>query len=129
LLGEYRVNGPYHDFIRRYTRFARHLNDFLPELHVISEKTKQRMTRTKESREWLDMWIGAEDKAQEARLPFVVLHDEAEEIGSALDSPGSPHILAIDSHGVIVHDGDLDEIEVWKVLGKIAPAKAAPYGP
>jgi hypothetical protein len=122
LLGEYRVNGPYHDFMRRYTRFARQFDDFLPELHVISEKTKQRMTRTKESREWLDRWIGAEDKAQEARLPFVVLHDEAEEIGSALDSPGSPHILALDSRGVIVHDGDLDEIEIWRLLGKIAPA-------
>jgi len=122
LLGAYRVNGPYSFFLKRYIRLARHFGDFLPELHVISESTQQEKRRNKESREVLETWIGEEDKAKEGGVPFVVLHDEGEEIGDALESPGSPHILALDSRGVIVEDGDLEDVEFWKMLAKIAPA-------
>jgi hypothetical protein len=122
LLGDYRVNGPYNFFLKRYIRLARHFSDFLPDLHVISESTQQEKRRTRESREALETWIGVEDRAQEAGVPFVVLHDEAEEIGEALESPGSPHILALDSRGVIVQDGDLEDVDIWKMLAKIAPA-------
>jgi hypothetical protein len=122
LLGVYRVNGPYNFFLKHYIRLARHFAEFLPELHVISESTQEEKSRTKESREVLETWIGVEDRAREAGVPFVILHDEAEEIGEALESPGSPHILALDSRGVIVHDGDLEDVKFWKMLAKTAPA-------
>jgi hypothetical protein len=122
LLGMYRVNGPYHEFLKRYIRLARHFADILPELHVISERRQKDARKTKEGREYLAAWIGMEDKAHEAGVPFVVLHDEAEEIGSAIDSPGSPHILALNSHGVVLHEGHMGDVDFWKLLAKLVPA-------
>jgi hypothetical protein len=115
LLGEYRSNGPYHELMRSYHRWAVHFPEHFAPMHVISENAKKSGPYS----EAVQHWLGAEKAAQKAGIPFVVLHDEDGLVGSAIDAPGSPHALVLNRNGEILFGGIFDDVDMWNVFERL----------
>jgi len=110
LLDGYRGNGPYDSFMTRFRAFVRWFAPYLHGLHVVTEEAQRPAER--------DFYFLSEDEARRERLPFVVLHDASGEVGAAIEPSGSPHVLALDRHGVVHAEGELSGPELWNALAR-----------
>jgi hypothetical protein len=108
LLDGYRANGPYNDFMWRFSEYAEHFKPFLGGLHVVTEVAERRPDRTH--------WFHWEDRARAAGAPFEVLLDADGSVGAALQPPGSPFVVALDRHGTVHGERELEGIGLWKAL-------------
>jgi hypothetical protein len=123
LLGPYRANGPYHDFMRWYHRLAAHFSDFLAPLHIITEDTARKNFRP----EFTKTWLRAENQARVGGIPFLVLDDHHGKVNAAVAPRESPHLFVVNAQGQVVHEGLLDEVSWWELLAA-ALAKPSPAG-
>lgn len=111
LLATYRGNGPYNDFMRRFRNYAWFFPDNLRGLHVITMERERRVDRA--------YWYEAEDDCRRRGLPFDVLFDPDGEKTMALEPTGSPYVLAVDRNGVVLEEGQLEEVDFWVALGRV----------
>jgi hypothetical protein len=117
LLDGYRANGPYNDFMWRFSEYAAHFQPFLGGMHVITEVAERRPDRAH--------WFAWEDRARAAGAPFEVLLDSDGAVGAALQPPGSPFVVALDRHGSVHGERELEGVALWKAL---AAANVGPSG-
>lgn len=126
LLGSYRVNGPYIEFMTYFMRLVRHFPDHLAELHVVCESTTASKLANpdlkEESRNAIRSFLMEEERLRKEGIPFVVLHDEEGTLRAAVGSRGSPHVLVLNCKGIVLHDGEFDDVKFWELLG-LVPAR------
>jgi hypothetical protein len=124
LLGPYRTNGPYHDFLRSYCRLAVHFPDYLAPMHIVTEDCARKNHRP----EFIENWLRAEKQARRAQVPFRVLDDRQGKVNAVIAAQSSPFILVVNARGKVVHEGLIDEVQWWDLLAATL-ADAAPGGP
>ena len=100
LLGTYRSNGPYGEFLQRWLNFATWFVPFLQGLHVITMEPKRF-----QGGEW---HYQLEETARNAACPFALLFDERGDAHVPLAPDRSPLIFALDRRGTIHYEGELE---------------------
>ncbi|MEO8501569.1 MAG: hypothetical protein ABI565_11690, partial [Vicinamibacteria bacterium] len=108
LLDGYRGNGPYNEFMKRYRTFVRDFKPFVGPLHVITEIKDRYPDRPH--------YFETEDQIRAEKAPFDLLFDPQGEVGGMYRPTGSPFIMAIDRHGNILSEGEMEGMEVWRAL-------------
>lgn len=108
LIGSYRGNGPYNDFMQRYRAYARDFKPFIRMLHVVTEVKDRYPDRP--------YYFEAEDKARAEKLPFELLHDPEITVRSEYQPHVSPFTMAINREGLILAEGDFEGPVLWRAL-------------
>jgi len=105
LLGPYRSNGPYDEFMNAFIRCQRYFDNIIAGLHVCT------------SAESNTHWLKHENIARKKGLPFHVLHDEDDTVSEAVDTSLSTDIYILDKDGIVVSASKLNsEIELWALI-------------
>ena len=114
LLGSYRCNGPYNDFMQCYTVYAKYFSHIIKGLHVITSNTKE------------GYWMENEKAARVAKANFDVLYDEEDTLGVAVRQRTSPFILAVNKAGTVVYqDRLISQTSLWELLEVMLTEKDA----
>lgn len=108
LLSTYRGNGPYEQFTQRYRSFARDFKPFIAGLHVITEIKDRYPDRP--------YYFETEDKLRAEKIPFELLFDPDASARSMYQPTVSPFVMALDSRGRILCEGELDGLEMWRAV-------------
>ena len=61
-------------------------------------------------------YFEAEDKARAEKAPFELLFDPQGEVGGLYQPNGSPFVMALDRHGNILSEGEMDGMDMWRAL-------------
>jgi hypothetical protein len=117
VLGSYRGNGPYDALMRRWAVYAGSFRDFLPALHVVTEKREREADRPD--------WYKGEDMLRLRSLPLALLLDRDGDVARAVQPPGSPWVFLADRERTVHHDGDLGDVEIWDALASARRAAAS----
>ncbi len=117
VLGSYRGNGPYDALMRRWAVYAGTFRDFLPALHVVTEKKEREADRPD--------WYKGEDQLRIRNLPLAVLWDRGGDVARAVQPSGSPWVFLVDHERTVHHDGDLGDVEIWDALAAAQRASAS----
>ena len=108
LMGGFRGNADYNDFMYRYTNFAAFFPNFLFGLHVVTAATKRDADHPDH--------YAAEDLARQAGVNLMCLHDYRAFVQRAVKPGKVPMIFLITKYGMCVHEGRLTEIDLWNAL-------------
>jgi len=108
LLGGFRGNAQYSEFMRRYVNYAAWFGDFLYELHVITHRTVRDSDRP-------EHYFG-EDLALRSGAPFRVLEDYRAFVQRAIKPHTIPAIYLINKQGYVVHEGQLGPVDLWDAV-------------
>jgi hypothetical protein len=108
LLDGYRGNGPYNQFMGRYRGFVKDFKPFVGLLHVITEIPDRNPERP--------YYFETEDQARAEKAPFEVILDPDGEVGAMYGPSGSPFVMAMDSQGRILSEGEMDGMDMWRAL-------------
>lgn len=121
LMGPYRSNGPYEWTMYDYANVARHMDQFVPSLHVLTSSDGKG-----ENEAFFEAWLGQERAVRAAGLPLIVLNDKGDRIVTAVGSTGVPHILLLDADGIVRFDSMVDEFggEIWTGLHRLMSARS-----
>ncbi|MBI3554256.1 MAG: hypothetical protein HY077_17295 [Elusimicrobia bacterium] len=116
LLGDYRGNGPYDEFMRHYLNFARWFGEFIVELHVVTCKADREADRPH--------WYKAEDRARALKIPIAFGLDAGRVVDGAVQPGGSPLNFVLDPEGRVLHHGELEANDLWDALAAGATSAA-----
>jgi hypothetical protein len=108
LLDGYRANGPYNQFMERYRGFVKDFKPYIGPLHVITEVKDRYPDRP--------YYFETEDKARAEGAPFEIVFDPEGDVGGMYSPTGSPFVMAMDSHGRILSEGEMDGMDLWRAL-------------
>ncbi len=108
LLGGFRGNVQYSEFMRRYLNYAAWFGEFLYELHVITHRTVRDAARPEH--------YEGEDLAIQASAPFRVLEDYRAFVQRAIKPSTIPTIYLINKQGYVVHEGQLNATDLWDAV-------------
>jgi serine/threonine protein kinase len=108
LLGGFRGNLVYSEFMRRYVNYAAWFGEFLYELHVVTHRTVRDGARP-------EHYFG-EDLALRSTAPFVVLEDYRAFVQRAIKPSTIPTIYLINKQGYVVHEGQLGPVDLWDAV-------------
>ncbi len=108
MLGGFRGNLDYDDFMHRYTGYTAHLHAFLAGLHVVT-------TTPEREHDHPEHYVG-EDLAQQAGVNLQVLHDYRAFVQRAVKPGSIPTIYLVDKYGTCVHEGPLGPVQLWDAL-------------
>jgi len=108
MMGGFRGNADYDDFMYRYTNFAAFFPNFLFGLHVVT-------TATKRDADHPEHYQG-EDLARQAGVNLMCLHDYRAFVQRAVKPGRVPMVYLITKYGTCVHEGRLDEVDLWDAL-------------
>lgn len=115
LLGGYRTNGPYADWIKKFQRLHTFFPDIVSGMHVL--------TASKQPPEEMKPWMQAEEEAIRAGVPIRVLLDEHDHVAESMGIDSSPYVVALNNQGIIVHRNRPDDVEWWDMLAKLSSQK------
>jgi serine/threonine protein kinase len=108
MMGGFRGNADYQDFMLRYMNHAAFFADFVAGLHIVTTATKRDAEHPEHYR--------AEDLARKAGIPFLCLHDYRAFVQRAIKPAKVPTIYVINKFGHCVHEGRLTEVDLWDAL-------------
>lgn len=108
LLSRYRGNGPYEQFTQRYRGFARDFKPFIGGLHVITEVRERYPDRP--------YYFETEDRLRAEKIPFELLFDPDGSARAMYQPTVSPFVMALDSRGRVLCEGELDGLEMWRAV-------------
>jgi hypothetical protein len=108
LLGNYRGNGPYNQFMAQYRGYVRDFAPFVGPLHVITEMRDRYAERPH--------YFEEEDKALAEKAPFRILFDPEGEQGTAFGPSVSPFVMALDRTGRVLVEGEMEGMDLWRAL-------------
>lgn len=108
MMGGYRGSIDYNEFMHRYAHLMAFFPTFLVGLHVVTTVEK-RDAKHPEHYE-------GEDLARIAGVSMMVLHDYRAFVQRAIKPGKVPMIYMINKQGTCVHEGILDEVDLWDAL-------------
>lgn len=111
LLGGFRGNPRYNEFMMRFLNFAAHLNEFVVGLHVATTVKD----RTSDHR---PEWFTGEDLALQAGLPFLVLEDYRAFVQREAKPRRIPTVYAVNRNGIVLHEGLCTSADLWNAIGR-----------
>lgn len=108
LMGGYRGNADYDEFMHRWANLAAFFPEFLYALHVVTTKTEQEADKPEHYR--------GESVVRASRIRFMVLYDYRAFVQRAIKPGRIPTIYLLDRTGTCVHEGLLSECDLWDAL-------------
>jgi len=108
MMGGFRGSPDYNEFMHRYANLAAFFPTFLIGLHVVT-------TATKRDADHPEHYEG-EDMARQAGVHMMCLHDYRAFVQRAVKPGRVPMVYLITKYGTCVHEGRLDEIDLWDAL-------------
>ncbi|MCA9572922.1 MAG: hypothetical protein KC656_34030, partial [Myxococcales bacterium] len=111
LLGGFRGNELYNDFMMRFLNVGAHLNEFVVGLHVCTTVKD----RTSDHR---GEWFTGEDLVAQAGLPMLVLEDYRAFVQREAKPVRIPTIYAVNRDGIVLHEGLCTSADLWNALGR-----------
>ncbi len=111
LLGGFRGNVRYNQFMIRYLNYAVHFPDFICGLHICTTVKD----RTNDHR---PEWFTGEDMAAAAGLPFLILEDYRAFVQREAKPTRIPTVYAVNRDGVVLHEGSGDSTDIWNAIGR-----------
>lgn len=111
MLGGFRGNAAYDDFMRRYLNYGAYFADFIGAVHLVTTKPDRLSDR--------DDWFVGEDMARQSGLPFAVLEDYRAFVQREVKPPVIPTIYALNHEGLVVHEGQLFGSDLWDALALV----------
>ena len=108
MLGGFRCNRDYDEFMHRWAHYSAFFGPFLSGLHVITATTEVEVQQPQEYR--------GEAICRAAGLPMVVLHDYRAFVQRAVKPAAIPTIYLVDQAGTCVHEGRLTACDLWEAL-------------
>lgn len=108
LLSGYRANGPYNEFLQRYLTLIRDFSPFIGPLHVVTEVKDRYPDRPH--------YFETEDKVRAAGAPFDLVFDPDGDLSAMYGPKVSPLVLTLNNRGLILTEGQLEGIDVWRAL-------------
>lgn len=108
LLSSYRANGPYNELMQRYLTLIRDFTPFVGPLHVITEVKDRYPDRPH--------YFETEDKVRAKGVPFELLFDPPGDVSAMYGPKVSPLVLTLNNRGLILTEGQLEGIDVWRAL-------------
>lgn len=111
LAGE-RGSAAYDDLLWRFVNYASWLGELVAGLHVITIRPERDVAHPE--------WWEAEDTARYLGLPLQVLVDERGQVTAAVQAERIPTVYAVDRTGLVLHEGQLDGVDIWDTLSLVA---------
>jgi len=108
LMGGYRGNVDYDEFMHRWANLVAAFPEFLHALHVVTTKTEAEPDKPHHYR--------GEGVVRSAGLRFHVLYDYRAFVQRAVKPARIPTIYLLDRTGTVVHEGLLGECDLWEAL-------------
>lgn len=108
LMGGYRGNPDYDDFMHRWASYAAWFGEFLAGLHVVTTATEREADKPEH--------YAGEDFVRAAGLELMVLHDYRAFVQRAIKPPNIPTLYLVDRAGTCVHEGWLSPCDLWDAL-------------
>ncbi len=112
MLGGFRGNAEYDDFISRFIASSLYFEQFLGEVHVISTQRERESDRPE--------FYRSEDQARKAGMRLVVLHDAQAWVQRSVKVTHIPTIFLINRWGVVAHEGRMEPPALWEALRRTA---------
>lgn len=113
LMGGFRSNSDYSEFVRRYLHWKVYFPSFVSEMHVITT-TRDRAVGVSTPEH-----LQAEERAVRRNFPIRVLWDREQVITDRLQPNASPTPLFLNHEGRILHIGCPDDVEWWELLNQV----------
>jgi len=111
LLGGFRGNTRYNQFMLRFMNYAVHMADFIVGVHVATTVKDRTGDHHPE-------WFTGEDMAAAAGLPFLVLEDYRAFLQREAKPTRIPTVYAVNRDGVVLHEGSGDATDIWNAIGR-----------
>ena len=108
MMGGFRGNADYDDFMLRFMNMAAFFPEFLAGLHVVTTATKRDADHPEHYR--------SEDLARQSGVSFLCLHDYRAFVQRAIKPGKVPTIYVINKNGHCVHEGRLTDCDLWDAL-------------
>ncbi|MCB9673671.1 MAG: serine/threonine protein kinase [Alphaproteobacteria bacterium] len=111
LMGGFRGNIRYNEFMLRYLNYGVHFADFIAGLHVCTTVKD----RTSDHR---PEWFTGEDLAAAAGLQFLILEDYRAFVQREAKPTRIPTVYAVNRDGVVLHEGSGEAPDLWNAIGR-----------
>ncbi|MEZ4320087.1 MAG: serine/threonine-protein kinase [Myxococcota bacterium] len=111
LMGGFRGNLRYNEFMLRFLNYAAHFPDFVVGLHVCTTVKDRTSDHHPE-------WFTGEDMAAAAGLPFLVLEDYRAFVQREAKPTRIPTVYAVNRDGAVLHEGSCDPTDLWNAIGR-----------
>jgi serine/threonine protein kinase len=108
MMGGFRGSPDYNEFMHRFANFAAFFPGFLIGLHVVTTATKRDVDHPEH--------YEGEDLARTAGVNLMCLHDYRAFVQRAVKPGKVPMVYLITKYGTCVHEGRLDEVDLWDAL-------------
>ncbi|MCB9695619.1 MAG: serine/threonine protein kinase [Alphaproteobacteria bacterium] len=106
MLGGFRSNHDYDEFMHRWAHYSAFFGPFLSGLHIVTATTE--VDAPVEHR--------GEAVCRAAGLPIAVLHDYRAFVQRAVKPAAIPTVYLLDQTGTCVHEGRLTPCDLWEAL-------------
>jgi hypothetical protein len=116
LMGGYRGNADYDDFMHRWANLTAFFPEFLFALHVVTTKTEPEVDKPEHYR--------GEGVVRASGIPLLVLYDYRAFVQRAIKPGRIPTIYLMDRTGTCVHEGLLGECDLWDALALAGKLRA-----
>lgn len=108
LLGGFRGNADYDAFMHRYLSMGAWFHEVLFDLHVVTTEPRRQADQPG--------WYKGEDLVIGAGLRFKLLEDYLAYVQRSVKPAAIPTVYLIDKQGIVVHEGQLSEADLWEAL-------------
>jgi serine/threonine-protein kinase len=112
MLGGFRGNLEYDEFIARFIAASLYFDQFLAEVHVISTQRERESDRPE--------FYRSEDQARKAGIRLVVLHDALAWVQRSVKITRIPTVFLVNRWGYVAHEGRMEPPALWEALRRTA---------
>ncbi|NCG17911.1 MAG: hypothetical protein GWP91_02730, partial [Rhodobacterales bacterium] len=118
MLGGYRGNEIYDDFMRRYMANIGGFYEWIGSLHVVTQSVRRDEERPEH--------YAGEDLLVSTGASFQLLEDYRAFVQRAVKPPSVPTVYVLNRKGVVLHEGLLDGLALWNTLADAGRRRMEP---
>jgi serine/threonine protein kinase len=111
LLGGFRGNERYNEFMMRYLNYGAHFSEFVRGLHICTTVKDRTSDHHPE-------WFVGEDMCAQVGLNFLVLEDYRAFVQREAKPSRIPTVYAVNRDGMVLHEGMCDPVDIWNAIGR-----------
>jgi len=120
MLGGFRGNTDYDEFVSRFIASSLFFEQFLVELHVISTQRDRESDKPE--------FYRSEDQARKAGIRLVVFHDEQAWVQRSVKITRIPTVFLVNRWGYVAHEGRMEPPALWEALRRTAVMRLRHFG-